>query len=219
MPTDSLVVGDYKRAMFFRGQGYRVDVSAEAGTRWDYNLTGFRGEEEIAFDARPAVFTGYFQRIVNVMASHPPAPAELEVLLPGLRGRWPPARLALTGRQALAPLATGGVLLTYPRCDDRAEDGARGGGEVAAGNRSGRCDPGPRRPASHRGPPWLDGASRWRSPTRPVDSDVCEYRAWRCVRSSDDVADRCGEWTATDLCRRHFAPSCARGCAPHPMAC
>jgi HK97 family phage major capsid protein len=68
MPTDSLVVGDYKSAMFFRGQGYRVDVSSEAGTRWDYNLTGFRGEEEIAFDARPAVFTGNFQRIVNVMA-------------------------------------------------------------------------------------------------------------------------------------------------------
>lgn len=68
MPSDSLVVGEYKRALFFRGQGYRVDVSSEAGTRWDYNLTGFRGEEEIAFDARPAVFTGYFQRIVNVMA-------------------------------------------------------------------------------------------------------------------------------------------------------
>jgi hypothetical protein len=54
--------------MFFRGQGYRVDVSSEAGTRWDYYLTGFRREEEIAFDARPAVFTGYFPRIVNVMA-------------------------------------------------------------------------------------------------------------------------------------------------------
>lgn len=68
MPSDSLVVGGYKRAMFFRGQGYRVDVSSEAGDRWDKNLTGFRGEEEIAFDARPAVYTGHFQRIVNVMA-------------------------------------------------------------------------------------------------------------------------------------------------------
>lgn len=36
--------------------------------RWDKNLTGFRGEEEIAFDARPAVYTGNFQRITNVMA-------------------------------------------------------------------------------------------------------------------------------------------------------
>ena len=67
MPTDNLVVGEYSAAMFFRGQGYRVDVSDQAGDRWDKNLTGFRGEEEIAFDARPAVYTGHFQRIVNVM--------------------------------------------------------------------------------------------------------------------------------------------------------
>lgn len=65
MPTDSMVVGEYKAAMFFRGQGYRVDVSTEAGTRWDTNLTGFRGEEEIAFDARPTVYTGHFQRITD----------------------------------------------------------------------------------------------------------------------------------------------------------
>jgi len=67
MPSDSAVVGEFKRALFFRGQGYRVDVSSEAGTRWDYNLTGFRGEEEIAFDARPAVYTGYFQRVTNIL--------------------------------------------------------------------------------------------------------------------------------------------------------
>lgn len=67
MPSDSLVVGDFKSAFFFRGQSYRVDVSSEAGDRWDKNLTGFRGEEEIAFDARPYVYTGYFQRITNVM--------------------------------------------------------------------------------------------------------------------------------------------------------
>jgi HK97 family phage major capsid protein len=67
MPTDSAVVGEYKSALFFRGQGYRVDVSSEAGTRWDYNLTGFRGEEEIAFDARPADYTGHFQRVTNIL--------------------------------------------------------------------------------------------------------------------------------------------------------
>jgi hypothetical protein len=68
MPTDSLVVGAFREAVFFRGQAYRVDVSSEAGDRWDKNLTGFRGEEEIAFDARPFVYTGHFQRITNVMA-------------------------------------------------------------------------------------------------------------------------------------------------------
>lgn len=68
MPTDSLVVGEFGDTPFFRGDGYRVDTSSEAGDRWDKNLTGFRGEEEIAFDARPAVYTGKFQRITNAHA-------------------------------------------------------------------------------------------------------------------------------------------------------
>ena len=67
MPTDSMVVGEFSAAFFFRGQSYRVDVSSEAGDRWDKNLTGFRGEEEIAFDARPFVYTGRFQRITNIL--------------------------------------------------------------------------------------------------------------------------------------------------------
>jgi HK97 family phage major capsid protein len=66
MPSDSAVVGEFRSALFFRGQSYRVDVSSEAGTRWDYNLTGFRGEEEIGFDARPSVYTGHFQRVSNI---------------------------------------------------------------------------------------------------------------------------------------------------------
>ena len=66
MPTDSAVVGEYGNTQFFRGQGYRVDTSSEAGDRWDKNLTGFRGEEEIAFDARPAIYALKFKRLVNV---------------------------------------------------------------------------------------------------------------------------------------------------------
>jgi len=68
MPTDSLVVGEFRDLLFVRGQGYRVDTSSEAGDRWDKNLTGFRGEEEIAFDARPSVYTLHFKRIVNAHA-------------------------------------------------------------------------------------------------------------------------------------------------------
>jgi hypothetical protein len=68
MPTDSAVVGEYGNTQFFRGQGYRVDTSSEAGDRWDKNLTGFRGEEEIAFDARPAVYALKFKRLVNIKA-------------------------------------------------------------------------------------------------------------------------------------------------------
>jgi len=67
MPSDSAVVGEFSAAVFFRGEGYRVDVSSEAGDRWDKNLTGFRGEEEIAFDARPSVYTGRFQRATNML--------------------------------------------------------------------------------------------------------------------------------------------------------
>lgn len=59
--TDNLVVGDWKQFKVYFGQSYRVDSSDQAGTRWDTNLTGFRGEEEMGFDARPAVYAGYFQ--------------------------------------------------------------------------------------------------------------------------------------------------------------
>jgi HK97 family phage major capsid protein len=63
---DDLVVGDFKSAQLFIGDEYRVDVSTEAGDRWDKNLTGFRAEEDIAFNADPYVVSGFFQRILDV---------------------------------------------------------------------------------------------------------------------------------------------------------
>ena len=45
-----------------------MDASSEAGDGWDKYLTGFRGEEEIAFDTRPAVYALKFKRIVNTHA-------------------------------------------------------------------------------------------------------------------------------------------------------
>lgn len=68
MPADSLVVGEWSAAKFYTGQGFRIDSSSEAGERWDKNLTGFRGEEEIAFNAQPAVYTGAFQRLIDTKA-------------------------------------------------------------------------------------------------------------------------------------------------------
>lgn len=68
MPTDSLVVGDFKSAELYIGEDLRIDSSSEAGDRWDKNLTGFRFEEDMAFNADPYVSAGFFQRIVNVMA-------------------------------------------------------------------------------------------------------------------------------------------------------
>lgn len=67
MPTDNLVVGEYRAGLWIQGDSYRVDVSSEAGTRWDTNLTGFRAEQEIGADFRPPVYSGRFQRIVNAV--------------------------------------------------------------------------------------------------------------------------------------------------------
>jgi HK97 family phage major capsid protein len=67
MPSDSLVVGEWRTTPVYTGQSYRVDVSDVAGTRWDTNVTGFRGEEELGFNADPFVVQGKFQRIVNAI--------------------------------------------------------------------------------------------------------------------------------------------------------
>jgi HK97 family phage major capsid protein len=64
--TDNLIVADWKAFKVFFGENYRVDSSDTAGTRWDTNVTGFRGEEEMGFDARPAVYAGYAQIITDI---------------------------------------------------------------------------------------------------------------------------------------------------------
>jgi HK97 family phage major capsid protein len=68
MPTDSLVVGDFKAADLYIGEDLRIDTSTEAGDRWDKNLTGFRFEEDMAFNADPYVAAGLFQRIIDATA-------------------------------------------------------------------------------------------------------------------------------------------------------
>ena len=62
------IAGDWKALKFYRGMEFRIDSSDVAGTRWDKNLIGFRGEEEIAVNAYPAVFTGAFQLITGLIA-------------------------------------------------------------------------------------------------------------------------------------------------------
>ena len=68
MPSDSLVVGDFKSADLYIGEDLRIDTSSEAGDRWDKNLTGFRFEEDLAFNADPYVAAGMFQRIIDATA-------------------------------------------------------------------------------------------------------------------------------------------------------
>lgn len=67
MPTDNLVVGEWKSAQLYTGQTWRIDVSDQAGDRWDRNETGFRGEEEIGFNADAFVTAGMFQRITDLV--------------------------------------------------------------------------------------------------------------------------------------------------------
>ena len=48
------------------GSEVRIDVSSEAGRRFDQNVTGFRAEEEFAFNAEPYVRTGKFVKILGL---------------------------------------------------------------------------------------------------------------------------------------------------------
>jgi HK97 family phage major capsid protein len=57
---------DRSDVQIFTGQEYRIDVSSEAGTRFDQNITGFRGEEEFGFNAEPYVRTGKVQQIIGI---------------------------------------------------------------------------------------------------------------------------------------------------------
>jgi HK97 family phage major capsid protein len=50
----------------YTGQEYRIDVSSEAGTRFDQNITGFRAEEEFGFNAEPYVKTGRVQEVIGL---------------------------------------------------------------------------------------------------------------------------------------------------------
>ena len=66
VPAGTAILGEFKSANLYTGLGFRIDTSDQAGTRWDKNLTGFRAEEEIAFNADPYVVAGMFQRITSV---------------------------------------------------------------------------------------------------------------------------------------------------------
>jgi HK97 family phage major capsid protein len=57
---------DRSDVQIFTGQEYRIDVSSEAGSRFDQNITGFRGEEEFGFNAEPYVRTGKVQQIIGI---------------------------------------------------------------------------------------------------------------------------------------------------------
>jgi HK97 family phage major capsid protein len=57
---------DTSEVQIFTGQSFRIDVSSEAGSRFDQNITGFRAEEEFAFNAEAYVRTGRVQKITGL---------------------------------------------------------------------------------------------------------------------------------------------------------
>ena len=57
---------DRSEVEIFTGQEFRIDVSSEAGSRFDQNITGFRAEEEFAFNAEPYVRTGLVQKVIGL---------------------------------------------------------------------------------------------------------------------------------------------------------
>jgi len=65
--TKRAIAADWTAFTLYRGMEFRVDTTDIAGTRWDQNLIGFRGEQEIGFNAFPGVFVGAAQLITGLI--------------------------------------------------------------------------------------------------------------------------------------------------------
>lgn len=66
MTSGTAFVGAFNQIDLFIGSEYRIDVSSEAGTRFDQNLTGFRAEEDLAFNALGYVANGLVQKVTGL---------------------------------------------------------------------------------------------------------------------------------------------------------
>ena len=66
MATDDPYVAASKQFRVCFGE-MRLDSSLVAGTRYDANVTGFRLEGELGFDARPAAWTGCIECVNDII--------------------------------------------------------------------------------------------------------------------------------------------------------
>jgi HK97 family phage major capsid protein len=66
IPAGTALAGNWADCDIYIGSEFRIDVSSEAGSRFDNNTTGFRGEEEFGFNAEPYVRTGKFVKILGL---------------------------------------------------------------------------------------------------------------------------------------------------------
>ena len=65
--TGLAIAGEWDELKIYRGTEFRIDTSDQAGTRWDYNLVGFRGEQEFGVNAATAVTVGAFQYLTALV--------------------------------------------------------------------------------------------------------------------------------------------------------
>jgi hypothetical protein len=65
-PDRHRLAGAWADCDTYIGSEFRIDVSSEAGSSFDQNVTGFRAEEEFGFTAEPYVMTGKFVKILGL---------------------------------------------------------------------------------------------------------------------------------------------------------
>ena len=66
LSSGTALAGVWSDCDIYIGSEFRIDVSSEAGNRFDQNTTGFRGEEEMGYNAEPDVRTGKFVKILGL---------------------------------------------------------------------------------------------------------------------------------------------------------
>jgi hypothetical protein len=71
MTSGTAIAADFGAMAAYTGDGFTIDVSSEAGTSFDQNITGFRAEEEFGFNAEPYVRTGMVQKIPGLVVPGP----------------------------------------------------------------------------------------------------------------------------------------------------
>jgi len=65
--TKAAIALDGSSFKMYRGMEFRIDTSDVAGTRWDNNVLGFRGESELGFHAGAGVAVGAAQLITGII--------------------------------------------------------------------------------------------------------------------------------------------------------
>lgn len=65
--TKIAIAAEWSAFKLYRGMEFRIDSSDVAGTRWDKNLVGFRGEMELGFNAETPVHVGAAQLMTAVI--------------------------------------------------------------------------------------------------------------------------------------------------------